>query len=49
MLYSAMCLDNTAYFEKGTIKVRVFEYYSVPRRKFNSQSNKVESTLIIIT
>jgi len=44
MLYSALCLDNTKYFEKGTIKVRIFEYYSVPRRVF--KDGKVESTNI---
>jgi len=46
MLYSALCLDNTKYFEKGTIRVRVFEYYSVPRRNFNPDSGKVEDTNI---
>jgi len=44
MLYSALCLDNTAYFEKGTIRVRIFEYYSVPRKRFNKAKGRMEST-----
>lgn len=31
MLYSALCINNTNYFESGTITVRVFEYYGSPR------------------
>jgi hypothetical protein len=31
MLYSALCIDNTKYFETGTITVRIFEYYGRPR------------------
>lgn len=34
MIYSALCLDNTHYFEKGTIKVRIFEYYGIPKRYY---------------
>jgi len=31
MLYSALCINNREYFEKGTITVRVFAYYIRPR------------------
>jgi hypothetical protein len=44
MLYSALCLDNTKYFENGTIRVRVFEYYSVPRRKYDKTKKTVVDT-----
>lgn len=30
MLYSALCIDNTQYFEKGTIRVRISAYYNNP-------------------
>jgi hypothetical protein len=31
MIYSAICLSNSTYFETGTIRVRVFSYYLAPR------------------
>jgi hypothetical protein len=30
MLFSALCIDNTNYFRKGTIRVRIFSYYNAP-------------------
>jgi hypothetical protein len=44
MLYSALCLSNTKYFEKGTIRVRIFEYYSVPRKSYDKDSKTVKTT-----
>jgi hypothetical protein len=44
MIYSAICLDNSSYFEKGTIKVRIFEYYSVPRRYYDPDAGRFKST-----
>ena len=32
MIYSALCLDNTKYFETGKILVRIFQYYVHPRK-----------------
>jgi hypothetical protein len=31
MLYSGLVIDNTKYFELGTIRVRIFAYYNAPR------------------
>jgi hypothetical protein len=31
MIYEALCIDNTKFFERGTITVRIFKYYNVPR------------------
>jgi len=39
MLYSAICLDNSNYFEKGTVSVRIFKYYNVPKTYFEKDPN----------
>ena len=40
MVYSALVIDNSDYFQTGTIKVRVFNWYLASRWKYDSSGNK---------
>jgi hypothetical protein len=45
MFYTALCLDNTHYFETGTITVRIFEYYNRPRLYRDKDGNVISSRI----
>ena len=42
MLYSALCIDNSKYFEKGTITVRIFAYYIRPNEDDSGKNLKID-------